>query len=88
MAATVLNSPRAIETSLYVVRAFVALREILASNEELARKLVELESRIGKKLVGHDKAIASILAAIRHLIAPVEPTKRGIGFTANIEPLK
>jgi hypothetical protein len=38
--------------------------------------------------VGHDKAIASIIAAIRHLMAPVEQPKRGIGFTAEIEPMK
>ena len=81
MAATILSSPRAIEMSLYVVRAFLTLREVLASNEELARKLFELEARLDKKLGGHDKAIASILAAIRHLMMPAAPPKRGIGFT-------
>ena len=54
MAATILNSPRAVETSLYVVRAFVRLRELLASNAELALKLTELEH----KLKGHDEAQA------------------------------
>jgi hypothetical protein len=43
MAATVLNSPRAVEVSLYVVRAFVQLREVLASHKELAQRLAELE---------------------------------------------
>ncbi len=56
------------------------LRELLASNTQLAKKLAELESRLDEKLLGHDKAIASILAAIRHLMAPVEQPKRGIGF--------
>ena len=88
MAATVLNSSRAIETSLYVVRAFVKLRELLASNTQLAKKFVELESRLDKKLIGHDKAIASILVAIRHLMAPTAPPGRGIGFTADIESPK
>jgi hypothetical protein len=85
MAATVLNSPRAIEMSLYVVRAFVKLREALASNKELASRLDELETRLGNKIVGHDRAIAEILAAIRQLMAPVAPQKRSIGFTADIE---
>lgn len=85
MAASVLSSPRAIEMSLYVVRAFVKLREVLASNTDLANKLVELETRLDKKLVVHDRAIASILAAIRQLMAPVESPRHGIGFTADIE---
>jgi ATP-dependent Clp protease ATP-binding subunit ClpA len=88
MVATVLSSPRAIEMSLYVVRAFVKLREILALNSDLAKKLVELETRLDQKLVGHDKAIASILAAIRLLMAPSNSPKRGIGFTADIDPSK
>jgi hypothetical protein len=56
MAATVLNSPRAVEMSVYVVRAFVKLRELLVSNKELARRLDELEARIEKKLATHDQA--------------------------------
>src|SRR5262245_60421286 len=51
MAATVLNSPRAVEMSLYVVRAFIQLRELLAANSALARKLDELE----KKYQHHDQ---------------------------------
>jgi hypothetical protein len=88
MAATVLSSPRAIEMSVYIVRAFVRLREILKSNQTLARKLVQLETRLDKKFVVHDKAIDAILAAIRQLMAPVPLRKRGIGFTADIEPPK
>jgi hypothetical protein len=84
MAATILNSPRAVETSLYVVRAFVQLRELLASNAELARKLAELE----RKLKGHDEAITAILSAIRELMNPPQPKRRGIGFTADLEPTK
>ena len=86
MAATVLSSPLAIEMSLYVVRAFLKTREMLASNADLANKLVELEAKLGHKLISHDKAIASILAAIRHLMMPPASPRRGIGFTADIEP--
>jgi len=85
MAATVLNSDRAIEMSIYVVRAFVRLRELLNSNRELARRFEQLEARIGKRLTAHDEAIASILAAIRKLMQPPKPERRGIGFTANLE---
>ena len=77
MAATVVNSPRAVEVSIYVVRAFVRLRETLASNKELTAKLGELE----RKLKGHDQAISGILDAIRQLMTPPpDPPKRPIGF--------
>ena len=49
-----INSQRAVEMSIYVVRAFVQLRELLASNKELAQRLDELEARIEKKLTRHD----------------------------------
>ncbi len=84
MAATVLNSPRAVEMSVYVVRAFVKLRELLVSNKELARRLDELEARIEKKLATHDQAIAAILSAIRQLMNPPPPKRRPIGFTADL----
>ncbi len=81
MAASVLNTPRAVEVSLYVVRAFVELREALATNKELAKRLDELESRMERKLATHGQAIAGILEAIRQLMAPSAPTKkRRIGF--------
>ena len=82
MAATILNSSRAVEVSLYVVRAFVQLRELLVSNTELARRLDELEHRLD----GHDAAITAILSAIRELMNPPEAERRGIGFTAEVEP--
>jgi ATP-dependent Clp protease ATP-binding subunit ClpA len=88
MAASILNSPRAVEVSVYVVRAFVQLRELLASNKELARRLAQLETRLDKKLTTHDEAIAAILSAIRQLMHPPEPKRRPIGFTANIETEK
>jgi len=85
MAATVLNSPRAVEMSVYVVRAFVQLRELFSSNKELAKRLDQLEARIEKKLATHDEAIAAMLSAIRELMDPPAPKRRGIGFTANVE---
>ena len=85
MAATILNSPRAVEMSVYVVRAFVQLRELLASNKELARRFAQLETRLDKKLTTHDEAIAAILSAIRQLMHPPVPKRRPIGFTANID---
>jgi hypothetical protein len=83
-AANVLNSSRAVDMGVYVVRAFVKLRELLASNKELARRLDELEARIEKKLASHDEAIAAMLSAIRQLMNPPPPKRRGIGFTADL----
>ncbi|MFN9211715.1 MAG: ORF6N domain-containing protein [Betaproteobacteria bacterium] len=81
MAATVLNSPRATEVAIYVVRAFVQLRDLLASNKELARQLRALEERLERRLDTHDQAIAGILDAIRQLmVPPPETRKRQIGF--------
>jgi hypothetical protein len=87
MAATILNSPRAVEMSVYVVRAFVRLRELLGSNRELARRFAQLEARLDKKLGEHDRAIGAILAAIRELMHPTTPApkRRPIGFTADLE---
>ena len=70
--------------SVYVVRAFVQLREMLASNKELARRFAQLETRLDKKLTTHDEAIAAILAAIRQLMHPPVPKRRPIGFTADL----
>ena len=76
MAASVLNSRRAIEISVYVVRAFVKLREMLRTHKELARKLAELEKRIE----GHDEEIIALFEAIRQLMEPPEKSTKRIGF--------
>jgi DnaJ-domain-containing protein 1 len=60
--------------------AFIRLRDLLASNKALAQKLEELEH----KLKNHDDAIAAILSAIRQLMNPANPKRRGIGFTAKL----
>lgn len=76
MLGNILNSKTAMEASIRVVRAFVWMREQLAANKELAKKLNELESRISK----HDGAIANLFEAIRHLLNPAEKPHREIGF--------
>ena len=77
MVASILNTKRAVEVSVFVVRVFVKLREIMSANKELAHKLSELESKIEK----HDEAIRSLLVAIRQLMTPPPaPAKRKIGF--------
>ena len=81
MAASVLNTTRAVEVSVFVVRAFVQLRETLGAHKELAERLDELESRIERKFSSHDQALAGILEAIRKLMTPPESAKkRRIGF--------
>lgn len=76
MAATVLNSERAVEMSVFVVRAFVRLREMLATNRQLASKIDELEQRLDT----HDASIQELIEAIRELMAPDPATGRKIGF--------
>jgi hypothetical protein len=78
-AANVLNSPRAVVMGIHVVRAFVQLRDLLATSKELAQKFAELE----RKLATHDQAITGILKAIHELMNPPAPKRRGIGFTAD-----
>jgi ORF6N domain len=74
MAANVLNSPRAEEMSVEVVRAFVRLREMIASHKELAKRLDALEAR-------YDRRFKVVFDAIRQLMTPPEPNpKRKIGF--------
>jgi len=80
MAASVLNSDRAVEMSVYVVRAFVQLRELLTSHKALADKLAELERRV----THHDNSLAEVIDAIRALMAQPQPTSRPIGFTADL----
>lgn len=76
-AANVLNSQRAVEMGVYMVRAFIRIREVLSTHRELARKLTALERRIDTQ----DETIVEILAAIRQLMAPPPPPKkRPIGF--------
>ena len=77
MAASVLNSERAVAVSIYVVRTFVRLRQILAPYKELTKKLEQLE----KKLQTHDKQIVTLVQAIRLLMPPSNAKpKKPFGF--------
>lgn len=79
MLSTVLNSPRAIAVNIEIMRAFVKLRVVLASNKELARRLDQLEAST-------DEKFTVVFDAIRQLMAPPEPKKkRGIGFLTKLE---
>ena len=84
MAANVLNSESAVAMSVYVVRAFVKLREVLAGTEELAKKLEDLERKLTGRLDTHEKAIIELFARIRTLLKPPPPQpetkQRRIGF--------
>ena len=84
MAASVLNSPRAVEMSLYVVRAFVKLRQLLASNAALVRKLEALEQSVTALDANTRRQFEEVYAAIRALMAPSEVKSRPIGFTADL----
>ena len=76
MAATVLNSRRAIEMSIFVVRAFLQMRQALVANKHVVSKLAELEARVDT----HDCDIQELVEAIRELIAPLPASNRRIGF--------
>ncbi len=73
MLANVLNSERAVNVSIQIVRAFVKLREMLQTHEDLARRLNELEKR-------YDQQFAVVFDTIRQLMIPPEPERRQIGF--------
>jgi ORF6N domain len=84
MAATVLNSKRAIEMSIFVVRAFVQMRQATVFNQNVVSKLSELEARLD----GHDGEIQGLIETIRELIEPLPANNRRIGFEAPSEPAK
>jgi len=86
MAANVLNSRRAVEMSVYVIRAFVRIRRELTVNETVARRLAEIE----KSLLKHDGALRDLYEKIRPLLLPPpEPRRREIGFhVKDDEPAK
>ncbi len=79
MAASILNSQRAIDASVYVVRAFIKLREMIASHKDLMKKLNDLEKK-------YDGQFQIVFEAIRQLIEVEEKPKRKIGFIARERP--
>ena len=85
MAANVLNSPKAIEMSVFIVRAFVKMRESLSATRELARRLAEVE----KQLLVHDTALIDLYEQIRPLLLPPsDPPKKQIGFHLREQPAR
>ena len=85
MAAAVLNSPRAVDMSVYVVRAFVKLRGVLAAHTELARKLELLEKSMATLDARTRRQFEEVYSAIRALMTPPGVKSRPIGFTAKLE---
>jgi hypothetical protein len=82
-AANVLRSPRAVQMSVYVIRAFVKMREALRGTPELARKLAELEKKLTARLDVHEAAIVQVLREVMQILNPPpepEPRRRRIGF--------
>ncbi len=87
MAAMVLNSPRAVEVSVYVVRAFVRLREAAVLHKDLAERLSSLEEKTEALAMSHDtfsrnarNQLRQVFEALRELTVPPDPPKRPIGF--------
>ena len=90
MAATLLSSPRAVEVSVYVVRAFVRLRELAATHGDLAKRLDELEQKTEGLAMSHDtfsrntrNQLKQVFDALRELMTPPDPPKRPIGFVTH-----
>ena len=79
MLASILKSKRAVEVSVFVVRAFIRMRRMLADQRRFAIKLAELES----KSAAHDKNFQIVFAAIKQLMQPPEPKKKRIGFVTD-----
>lgn len=84
MSANVLNSPQAVRMSVFVVRAFVKMRELLTGTRELAAELRKLEAKLTARLDGHETAIFEVLQRVMDILnpppEPPEPIRRQIGF--------
>jgi len=88
MAANVLNSPEAIRMSIFVVRAFIEMRELLGGTKELAKQLAALEKKLTERLDGHEVAIIEVLRRVMDILdppPPPEPPRRRIGFQVGPE---
>lgn len=82
MAATVLNSPRAVQMSLYVIRAFVQMREALAADATILKRLAEID----KTLLEHNTALRTLWGKLRPLLAPPpEPPRKEMGFHTRLK---
>ena len=95
MAATLLSSPRAIEVSVYVVRAFVRMRELAVTHSDLAKRLADLEDKTEALAMSHDtfsrntrNQLKQVFDALRELMTPPDPPKRPIGFVTGEDKSK
>jgi hypothetical protein len=90
MAANVLNSPQAVQMSVFVVRAFIKMRGAFSDTRELARKLAALETELKTRLDTHESAIVDVLQRIMALLdpppPPPEPPRREMGFHTALKP--
>jgi hypothetical protein len=88
MAANVLNSPEAVRMSVFVVRAFVQMRDLLGGTKELARQLADLEKKLTARLDVHESVIVDVLRRVMEILdpppLPPAPPRRRIGF--HVEP--
>lgn len=83
MAANILNSQRAVQMSIFVVRAFIKMRQTMLANKVLLEKLQELEAKLTQRLDSHEQAIVYVLHELQKLMEPLqlpEPKRRPIGF--------
>jgi hypothetical protein len=88
MSANVLNSQQAVRMSVFVVRAFVQMRMILAGSDDLRKELKDLETKLTSRLDGHEAAIVDVLQRIMRLLSPPpepEEARREIGFHSKPE---
>ena len=95
MAANLLSSPRAVEVSVYVVRAFVRLRELAVTHGDLAKRLAELEDKTEAVAMNHEtfsrntrNQLKQVFDALRELMTPPDPPKRPIGFVTHDDKSK
>ena len=80
MAATVLNSPIAVEASILIVRAFIRIREMIHEHSDLKRRLQEIEGRLAKGFAAHEQELLEIRFLIAQLEQPTNENKRRMGF--------
>lgn len=79
MLSSVLNSERAIEVNILIMRAFVKLRELISTHKKVELKIREIENKLNE----HDEQIVKIIQLINELLAPPEKSKRKIGFNSD-----
>ena len=86
MAANILNSERAVQMSIFVVRAFIKMRRALSANKALMEQLRQLEKKLTGRLDSHERTIVYVLEEIKKLMEPPllpEPKRRPIGYTSD-----